>query len=199
MVYMLDIDGIENNSPNLKLIQHSSPLMPIWAYAGSRDIMGVMDVLVAGASKVIIGTQNLLGLELLEEAYEMTDNIMISFDHRSSLLSPSQNLRDMGTREMARRVKDIGIGTAMFFDLGRLSQGGDLNLYEIRMLQENFEEVHVTGILSPGDIDRLAEMEISGIIADFKSLREWGIEGDPEDWNIGDEDNDQYQIEEWKK
>ena len=188
MVYILDIDGIEKNAPNLKLIQHSTPLLPIWTYAGSRDTMGVMDVLVAGVSKVIIGTQDLHELRLLEEAHDMTDNIMISFDHDTSLLSPSQNLKDLGLRELARRVKKIGKKTAIFFDLGRLSNGGALNLREIRVLQEVFEEVYVAGILSPADIDRLDEMDVSGIIADFKSLREWGIKGETEDWNATDQD-----------
>ena len=188
IVCVLDIDGIERNMPDLKSIQKFSTLMPVWTYAGSRDIMGTMDVLVAGASKAIIGTQHLLEMGLLKEAHDMTDNIIISFDHESCLLCPSKNLQTMGIREMAREIKKIGIETALFFDLGRISQGGDLGLEEIRILQENFKETYVAGILSPTEIARLAEMEVSGIIADFKSLREWGIKGDPDDWNGGDVD-----------
>ncbi len=186
-VFVLDIDGIERNAPDLKLIQRSAPLLPIWAYAGSRDIMGIMDVLVAGVDKVIIGTQYLLEMGLLKEAHEMTSNIIISFDHGTTMLCPSRNLQSTGIREMARSVKEIGVNIAIFFDLGRVSRGGDLCLGEIGILQEKFEEVYVAGILSPADIDKLAGMGVSGIIADFKSLREWGIKGDTDECDDGDE------------
>ncbi len=189
IVYVLDIDGMERNEPNLKFIQQSSPLIPMWVDAGSIDNMGVMDILVAGISKAVVSTKSMHDLILLEEAYEMSDNIILSIDFDEKILSPSQHIPDLGVRELSRKAADIGIREVIFFDFGRMSGKTRLALDKIRTASQAFENVYVAGISSPEDISQLEELDITGIIANFRDLRAWGIEGTFKDDEEEDSEN----------
>ncbi len=178
-VYIMDIDGMEKNEPNLKVIQNNSPLAPMWVDAGPGDGMVIMDIMVAGVSKTIIGTRNMQDLDLIKEALDMSDNVVLSIDYDEKLLSPSQDISDMGMEHLCQKTTEMGIKQSIFFDFGRLNSLSSLALDKIKSMILKFDEVYVAGIVSPSDIESLEDLGVSGIIADHKYLKEWGIVGEP--------------------
>ncbi|RLF39869.1 MAG: hypothetical protein DRN00_00860 [Thermoplasmata archaeon] len=53
-LYIMDIGGLLRNEPSLELYQKISPLIPLWIDSAPRRYEDVMDIVVAGASKVTI-------------------------------------------------------------------------------------------------------------------------------------------------
>ncbi len=192
IVYVMDIDGMEKNEPNLKVIQSTSPLMPMWLDAGPGDGMVIMDIMIAGVSKTIIGTRNMRDMDLIKEALDMSDNVILSIDYDEKLLSPSQNISDLGMDQLYSEAVELGIKSGIFFDFGRLKTSSSLAMDNIKSMLLRFEEVYVAGIISPSDIDDLEELGVAGIIADFKSLRDWGITGEPADESEELDDEDEW-------
>ncbi len=172
--YVLDIDGIERNQPNINLIQKISQTMPIWLDSGPTTPMGVMDMLVVGADKVVISTRTLRDPTHIKEALDMSKNIMISIDFDEELISASQQVQEMGVSGISQEAKNAGCDTVMFFDFARLGKGTGLNRYEIGTLAQTFEKVYVAGIIEPRDVDELKSLDVTGAIVDFKKLKEWG-------------------------
>jgi hypothetical protein len=53
-VYVLDLDGIERNKPNLDLYQRISEYCRIWVDSGPRSLGDVVDIVMAGATSITV-------------------------------------------------------------------------------------------------------------------------------------------------
>jgi hypothetical protein len=54
VIYLLDMDGIEKNRPNLDLYQLLAGTYTLWVDAGPRKLGDVVDILMGGASRLTI-------------------------------------------------------------------------------------------------------------------------------------------------
>jgi uncharacterized protein related to proFAR isomerase len=54
ILYILDLDGIEKDNPNLCTFQRLSPLYELWVDFGPRDLGDVVDAFMAGATTITI-------------------------------------------------------------------------------------------------------------------------------------------------
>ena len=54
MLYILDIDGIEHDNPQLDLYQKLSDHCILWVDAGPRMLDDVMDIIMAGATNITV-------------------------------------------------------------------------------------------------------------------------------------------------
>ena len=57
-LYVLDLDGIKKNRPNLQMYQELSTLAKIWVDAGPRDLGDIVDILITGAETVVLREKN---------------------------------------------------------------------------------------------------------------------------------------------
>ena len=78
-VLLRDLDGIERNRPRLDLLRKFEG-DSLWVNAGIRTADAVIDVLVAGAEKAVLGTKTLRGLGDLQEARNFSDDIAVEVD-----------------------------------------------------------------------------------------------------------------------
>jgi uncharacterized protein related to proFAR isomerase len=72
-VYVLDIDGIEKDKPNLCLYQKLSEHLNIWVDAGPRVLGDVVDEVMAGATNITVRT-HLWPKADIAAIQEMTEN-----------------------------------------------------------------------------------------------------------------------------
>ncbi len=54
MLYVLDLDGIERNNPNLEMYQRLAEHCTLWIDNGPRQIDDVMDTIMAGATNLTL-------------------------------------------------------------------------------------------------------------------------------------------------
>lgn len=77
-VYILDEHGIEENKPEFSIYQSLSERYSIWVDAGPRILDDVVDVVMGGATNVVI-RENLFVSKDLPEVKDFTDCLIYSY------------------------------------------------------------------------------------------------------------------------
>lgn len=172
--YVLDIDGLERNRPNLPLIQAFCKTLPLWVDAGPFTTTAVMDELVAGASIAVLGSRNIHDQAMLNESLEMSTNIAVSIDYDGRVVSPNDQISSKTPRQHLTDLQVAGVPNIIFFDFGRISRGAPLQIETIRELASDFNNLFVAGVMEQGDLEQLKVAGIAGAIVDFKLLLAWG-------------------------
>jgi len=72
-IYVLDIDGIEKDKPNLSLYQDLSKSHVLWVDTGPRVLGDIVDVIMAGATNITIRNNLWNGLDV-SRIKEITEN-----------------------------------------------------------------------------------------------------------------------------
>ncbi len=163
-LYLVDLDGIEINRPQLELIHKLSTRREVWADCGVSDINTVLDLYVSGADRVVISTKTMDDLSLMEEAVNISDSMIFSIDiFEGKVLSPVEDVKKEGLFDILERAVEVG------FDLIVISNLGDdtLDLSELRNSPEGEYEIYVSGKV---DINRKLEEIINGKILDLKEV-----------------------------
>jgi hypothetical protein len=114
-VLVWDLDGIERNRPNLGLVHHFEG-DSLWVDAGVRRVEGIIDVLVAGAERAVVGTKTLRSMEELEDALDLTDNVVPLLDFADGSFRATDKVRTLAPAELLRRCKGLGLDAALFVD-----------------------------------------------------------------------------------
>src|SRR5512136_463506 len=74
-VYVADLDGIQKNKPQLDVVQEICDELPTMYEGGVRFASNVIDMLITGADRAVIGTSTLSSLEDLRGAFKLSENI----------------------------------------------------------------------------------------------------------------------------
>jgi uncharacterized protein related to proFAR isomerase len=170
VIFILDIDGIERNSPDLDLVRRMSGLIDLWVDAGTLNSGGATDMLVAGASKVVMGTKSIFGLEHLEKAVELSENVIFSLDYDRGVLASEPSMADMELEELIGVAAETGARIAMIFDLGGVRDRTPPPTEVLRAMVQKFEEVYVAGFVKPDHLGSLEGLGLAGAIMDFRSV-----------------------------
>jgi len=109
IVYIIDINGIEDNSPQLDLLQELTEYSKLWVDTSPRRVEDVYDVLIVGAMKSIINT-NYIKKEGIMKIFEDTINIGIRLE--------GDDIDYKGIRSL----QDLGIDTFVVEDYNKLSK-----------------------------------------------------------------------------
>jgi len=170
-LFILDIDGMERCSPNLKTIKKMAAHKDIWLDAGTQDAHDMMDLFVSDASMVVMGTKALGSLEKLEEGAELSDRVIFSLDYDNGILSPSEKISNMGLEELLAKIRGLPIETAIFMDLGSSRDCTPVDLEPVRAMASVFNELYVSAHVIPEDYDALEQAGAKGIILDFRTMK----------------------------
>ncbi len=114
-VLVWDLDGIERNRPNLALVRHFEG-EPVWVDAGVRHAEGAVDVLVAGAERAVVGTKTLRSLSELDEARELSENVVPLLDFVDGELWAADAIRAIPPADLLARWRGMDIDTALLVD-----------------------------------------------------------------------------------
>jgi hypothetical protein len=69
----------------------------------------VIDLLITGAEKAVIGTATLISLEELRGAFKLSDNIIFKVDFRDGIVSFDPSIAGQDLLALARDVRDVGV------------------------------------------------------------------------------------------
>ncbi len=73
LLYVLDLDGIERNNPNLEMYQRLAEHCVLWIDNGPRRIDDIMDTIMAGATNLTVREELWPSLDM-PEIQELTDD-----------------------------------------------------------------------------------------------------------------------------
>ena len=91
IIYLLDIDGIERNKPNLCTYQRLSKNFQIWVDGSPRNIGDVVDAFMAGAESITLRTETWPSINI-ENIREISDNkVFINIEKEGVGFLPSYN------------------------------------------------------------------------------------------------------------
>ncbi len=171
VVFILDIDGIEKNTPDLNLITRLSDLKELWVDAAPLTTGGAADILISGAERAVMGTKAMLDMNHLAEAVELSENIIFSLDYDNGTLAANKKMGSMDIDELLAEVKEIGVERAMLFDLGGNRDNVPPDTDIMRKIAEGFDESFVAGHIRQDNIEHYENIGLTGVIVDFRTLR----------------------------
>ena len=172
--FVLDINGFERNSPDLEMVRRLSAFVDVWLDAGTLNHGGATDLLVAGASAVVMGTKSIFDLGELGKAFELSENIIFSLDYDNGILSENPEIVAMDVRNLLEEVRDTGVQKGMLFDLSGIRSRKTPDLGLMQAVAEMFDEAYVAGHVSQEDIQHLENIGLAGLIMDFRRVPEHG-------------------------
>ena len=177
-VFVLDIDGLERNSPDLDTVKRIAAYKDVWLDAGVDDADSMMDLFVSDASRVVMGTICLESLVELEKALDISENIIISVGYDGGVVSPDPSIAGLTLEEIMEKLGKIeNLRNGMLFDLGGIRDGKRMDLETISKIAGQFKEFYVAGHINREDIPALEDAGISGAIIDFRKMEDMLDEG----------------------
>jgi len=163
---VMDINGIEDNRPQVELLTEMAEAGEIWVDPGARHAEGIIDILVSGVSAVVMGTKTVAGIDQLAAAFEMSENIYLGIDWDGGVQSQSQDLLHMSPRSLADIAGNLGIKKVLFSDLSRTGNAGGKPLQEkiIAELAKGPVPLYVGGGIVEKDLPELKRIGAEGAL-----------------------------------
>jgi phosphoribosylformimino-5-aminoimidazole carboxamide ribotide isomerase len=153
-LHVVDLDGAFAGVPrNLEAIRAiiGAVSIPVEVGGGIRTMAAVAELIEeTGAARVILGTAALRDQALIQRVVKRyTDRIAVGVDARDGRASVAGWVEDTGTNalELALRMRDLGVRTLIYTDIGR---DGTLTGPNIEATRRVIEETGVDVILSGG-------------------------------------------------
>ncbi|OGS42914.1 MAG: hypothetical protein A3K67_06455 [Euryarchaeota archaeon RBG_16_62_10] len=107
--YVADEDGISRNRPQLDIVQEVCDEIPTWYEGGARFGSNVIDLLITGAERAVVGTATLAAFEELRKAFMLSENITLKVDYRDGIVSFDPSVAGRAFLDLSRDVRGVGI------------------------------------------------------------------------------------------
>jgi phosphoribosylformimino-5-aminoimidazole carboxamide ribonucleotide (ProFAR) isomerase len=169
-ILVVDINGIESNRPQVGLIQELGALGEIWVDPGLRYAESAIDILVAGASGVVLGTKTIAGVDQLAAAVEMSDSVFLGIDWNGAVVGADEQFRDMSPRSLMDIGANLKFPKLVFTDLSRSTKPKPLEAALIRELSAGPLPVYVGGGVMESDLEELGRLGAAGALLSVLSI-----------------------------
>ncbi|MCK5559670.1 MAG: hypothetical protein KAJ51_03715 [Thermoplasmata archaeon] len=170
-VFITDINGVTKNNPQIGLIRKISEAAEIWLDAGVRNGDSVIDLFIAGAERVVLGTKTIDALEELEIAHELSENILFGLDyHHNKIVSCNTTLQARDPLAVLNEVTRMGIKKVVFTDLGRIGTTEPLNLRLIKSIVSKRVELYVGGGIKKSQAYDLSKSGVKGVLVELTNI-----------------------------
>lgn len=156
-LYLVDLDGLERNDPQLEYIQEISRETTLWVDAGPRAADGAIDILVAGAERAVLSSSYLDGPRELRRAWRLSTEVVFEIEISDRGLSPVDSA--WGAPDvvgLAAAARAAGPDTVILSPRG---EDPDWNL--VRSVAAH-GPTWVDGSFAPNDARRLTETRAAG-------------------------------------
>jgi uncharacterized protein related to proFAR isomerase len=107
--YVVDVDGITKNKPQLDIAQRICDELPTLYEGGIRYSHNVIDMLITGAERAVVGTGTLADLSELRGAFKLSENITFKVDFRDGILSSDPAISGRAISDLVAEVVEIGV------------------------------------------------------------------------------------------
>ena len=170
-LYVADLDAITERHPNFSLFRKvaAETGFELMVDAGVTSLEAAQELLDSGVSKVIIGTETLVGKSFVADAVESfgTEKIMVSLDLKGdrvlSRFEPDTVAEPMG---LLREFQDMGVSKIIVLDLAKVGSGEGVNKPFLKeVLGEIDAEVFVGGgVRNVKDLLELKDLGVFGVL-----------------------------------
>ena len=164
-----DINGINRDKPQLNIIRSSSSEMELWVDAGSRYGDGVIDILVAGAHKVVLATKTLRNLDELDNAANLSENIILGIDYDEGIVSPKNDVQEMSPLNLTKIAKNAGLSEIIFTDLRHLDSNTGFNEDVGNTLLDSDMDIYFHGRFER-EMETYKRIGLAGVIIEVETL-----------------------------
>lgn len=164
-----DLNGINKDRPQLELLKDLSSKMELFVDAGLRYADGLIDILITGAEKVVLGTKTLRNLEELEDAVELTENVILGISYDERIVSPIESIRGMAPSSLAKEAKKAGIRDVIFTDLNHIAKDTSFHLDIGSTLFDTEMNIYFHGRFEEGT-KILRKKDLAGVIIEVETL-----------------------------
>ena len=113
-LYFADLDGLEQNDPQLEFVQELSRDMPLWVDSGVRKSDQAIDVIVAGAQKAVLSSAYLRGPKELRRAWRLSTELVFeveTVDGQLGTVDPGWGTSD--PLEIVRAARTVGLDSVV--------------------------------------------------------------------------------------
>lgn len=147
--YVIDINGLIKNSPQINIIQEMSKEKNLWVESGVRFVEDMMDVLMAGAEYAVLNSM-LVGLDELKKICSLSQNLMLHMECKND------RVHQMNIEHFADKAKDAGIKKFVM---------GSRDYWLVKTLAKN-AEVYV--FAKNDEIKKLEDAGVAGVLLDIQ-------------------------------
>ncbi|HHV61091.1 MAG TPA: 1-(5-phosphoribosyl)-5-[(5-phosphoribosylamino)methylideneamino]imidazole-4-carboxamide isomerase [Firmicutes bacterium] len=171
LLHVVDLDGARTGAPvNLPVIERliREVTIPVQVGGGVRSTETARALFSMGVSRVILGSAALDDPSLISDlCMEFGDRILVSIDARDGLVATHgwQTTEQKPAVQLAREVKDLGVGEVVFTDITRDGALQGVNVEAtLAIARAGVRVIASGGIASLEDVRRLAALEGEGIV-----------------------------------
>jgi phosphoribosylformimino-5-aminoimidazole carboxamide ribotide isomerase len=180
-VYVADLDAIAGTGDHRDVIRelHDRLGAECWVDAGVSDLTGGSCLLAAGASRVVVGTETLPGLDALRalSASQRAASVLVSIDvGEHGVLSECEVLKGRPPLEVLERLAAEGVDEVILLDLPHVGTGAGPDLKTLRAARTAFPSLRLIcggGVRTPDDLRALAEAGADGVLLATALHRRW--------------------------
>lgn len=108
-LYLVDLDGIAKNKPQLDVAQEICEEIFTFYEGGVRVANNVIDMLITGAERAVVGTATLRSLDELRGAFKLSENITFKVDYRDGIVSFDPQIAGRALLDLFRDVREVGV------------------------------------------------------------------------------------------
>ena len=170
-LYVADLDAITGGYPNFSLLRKvaAETGFELLVDAGVTSLEAAQELLDSGGSKVIIGTETLVGKSFVADAVESfgTEKVMVSLDLKGNrVLSRFEPDTPVEPLSLLREFQDMGVSQIIVLDLAKVGSGEGVSMPFLKDVLGKIEaEVYVGGgVRNVKDLLELKERGVSGVL-----------------------------------
>jgi histidine biosynthesis protein len=109
MLYVVDLDGIEHQEPQLDYLQEISRDLSLWVDGGVRNADQAIDILVAGAHRAVLSSAYLHGPRQLRRAWRLSTELVFELEFEAGHLAlADRSWETDDPLEVVRIVRETG-------------------------------------------------------------------------------------------
>jgi uncharacterized protein related to proFAR isomerase len=171
IVYLIDINGLKGDTPNLKMIRRISEVAEVWIDPGIRFSENVIDLFVAGAERVVLGSKTIDCFDELKDAHELSENIMFGLDmDNNKIVGCDGSVTRLPPIDLIGTVVKIGIKKVVFTDLGRIGSNKPLDFRLLKQISSKNVELYVGGGINKSMINNVRGSGAKGALVELKDI-----------------------------
>jgi len=172
-LHIVDLDGAFTGRPcNTEVIKAiaSEIDIPFQVGGGLRRREDVLEILDAGARRVIIGTRAVNSPEFMQGLIEEfgAEQVILGLDARDGMVAVEGWVEksNLTALEFARQMRDLGVKTAVYTDISRdgVLQGPNIEAIEHMARESGLNIIASGGVSSPDNIRDLKSLERQGVV-----------------------------------
>jgi len=154
-MYIADLDSIEGEGSNLKIVKEVNEIIPVMLDAGADNVQRV-EKLLKFADKVIIATETLKTLKSLDEIFESfkRDELVLSIDIKNNELLARNMETDLDV--MINKIKDLKPNEIILLDISRVGTEKGVDNSLINKFEAFKSSIIMGGGILEGDIEELS-------------------------------------------